>query len=41
MDNLSIKYDVPSYYIIDAKIYPANINYNMEVARYSFKEDLI
>ena len=41
MDNLSIKYDVPSFYLIDAKIYPKDMNYSMEVAKYSFKEDLI
>ena len=39
MDNLTLKFDVPSYYIITAKIYPKDMSYNMEIARYKFKED--
>jgi hypothetical protein len=39
MKDLSIKFKIPSYYILNAKIYPHDMDYNIEVARYKFKED--
>ena len=39
MDNFAIKFDISSYYIIDAKMYPKNMDYSFEVVRYKFKKD--
>jgi hypothetical protein len=30
-----VKIDVPSYYVLDAKIYPGDGNYSLKVIKYS------